>query len=165
MNIRNVLMGLLLLGFVGTTGYLTYHYLVLPTHECEICGRAVHAVHHATVEMKSGRRVQACCPRCAMHYRLNTPGKVMQVLVADNVTGRAIEAQKATYVEGSDVEPCMSASESVPREPGVEYTLKYDRCLPSLLAFRDESEAREFQRQHGGHVLSFAEAEESVRRR
>jgi hypothetical protein len=165
MSIRHLLAGFLLVGIIAAAGYFAYHYLVLPSHQCEICGRPVHAAHYSSVVLKSGRQIEACCPRCAMHYELNMPGQVARLSVADDPTGQAIEAQMATYVEGSDQHPCMSASDRTPREPGVEYDLKFDRCLPSLIAFKDEAAARGFQRQHGGRLLTFAQALESVKHR
>jgi hypothetical protein len=165
MNIKNLLVGLLLVGVVGAAGYVAYHYFVLPSHQCEICGRPVHAAHYSSVVLKNGRHIEACCPRCALHYEHNMPGQVARLQVADNASGIAIEARSAVYVEGSDQQMCMSAAESVPREPGVEYDLKFDRCLPSLVAFKEESAARGFQRIHGGRMLSFAQALESVKRR
>lgn len=165
MNVKSLLVGLLLVGAVGGGGYLAYRYFVLPSQQCEICGRPVHAEHLSTVALKNGRQIQACCARCALHYEHNLPGQVAHLSVADNVTGAAIDAEKANYVEGSDQHPCMIASENAPREPGVEYDLKFDRCLPSLIAFKDESAARDFQRGHGGRELSFAQALESVKLR
>jgi hypothetical protein len=165
MRLRHWLWGFLLVGIVGAGGYFSYRYFVLPSHECEICGRAVHSAHYSAVVLKSGRQIEACCPRCAMHYELSMPGQVAHLSVSDNASGRAIEAQTAHYVEGSDQQPCMSASEQAPREPGVEYDLKFDRCLPSLIAFQDEAAARDFQGQHGGRLLSFAQALDSVKHR
>jgi hypothetical protein len=165
MNIKGFLVSFLLVGGVGAAGYMTYHYFVLPSHQCEICGRPVHAAHYSSVVLKSGRHIEACCARCALHYEHNLPGQIARLQVADNASGKGIEARGAIYVEGSDVTMCTIAAESVPREPGVEYDLKFDRCLPSLVAFREESDARDFQRMHGGRVLSFAQALESVKRR
>ena len=34
----------------------------------------------------------------------------------------------------------------------------YDRCVPSLLAFAQRSEAADFAREHGGQVLAFKDA-------
>ena len=165
MGMRHLPAGLLLVGIVFAGGYLSYRYFVLPNHQCEICVRAFHSAHYSEVALKSGRKIEACCPRCAMHYELNMPGQVARLSVSDHVSGRPAEAQAAFYVEGSDQHPCMSASDSMPREPGVEYDLKFDRCLPSLIAFKDETAARAFQTQHGGRLLSFAQALESVKHR
>ena len=165
MRFKHLLVGFLLVGFVGAAGYLSYRYFVMPSHQCEICGRAVHAAHYSSVVLKDGRHIEACCPRCAMHYEHNMPGQVAHLSVSDNTSGLSIEAQRAVYVEGSDQEPCMSATEEAPREPGVEFDRKFDRCLPSLIAFKDEAAAHEFQRQHGGRLLSFAQALESVKHR
>jgi len=165
MNLKHVLVGLLLVGLVGALGFLAYHFVVLTPDACGICGRPAHAEHYSRVELRSGRGIRACCPRCALHYRMNMAGKIERVLVADNSSGRLIDARNAAYVEGSDLEPCTRAAENAPREPGVDYAREFDRCLPSLIAFGDESAAREFQLRHGGHVFTYAQAEESVRRR
>jgi nitrous oxide reductase accessory protein NosL len=165
MKFRQLLVGFLLVGVVGLGGYLAYRKFVLPSHQCEICGRAVHAAHSSQVVLEGGRRIDACCPRCAMHYELGMPGKVARLSVADSASGQEIDARSAVYIEGSDQNLCMSMSETAPREPGVEYDLKFDRCLPSLIAFKDDTAAREFQSQHGGRLLSFAQALESVKHR
>ena len=165
MRFKQLLVGFLLVGVVGAGGFFAYRHFVLTSDQCEICGRAVHNAHHSSVILKSGRQIDACCPRCAMHYERNLPGQVARLSVADEVTGHEIEAQSAVYVEGSDQHPCMSESEMAPREPGVEYDLKFDRCLPSLIAFKDESAAHEYQKEHGGRLVSFAQALESVKHR
>ncbi len=115
--------------------------------------------------MKTGKKLETCCPRCALHHERQHPGQVASVLVSDRATGGKIKAQDAVYVEGSDEMPCMPVSVTPPREPGVEYQVAYDRCVPSLLAFRDEAAARRFLAVHGGRLMSYGQVLESVRER
>ncbi len=165
MNIRNVFIAFLFLAVVGGGSYFTYRRLVLPSNQCDVCGREIHAGHESIVLLKSGKKFQTCCPRCALHHEQQNPGRVTGVLVADHTTGEKIKTQDAVYVEGSDEVPCMSMSATPPREPGVEYKVAYDRCVPSLLAFKEEAAARKFIAVHGGRLLSYEQVMESVKER
>jgi len=40
--------------------------------------------------------------------------------------------------------------------------MEYDRCMPSLLAFVRREEAEAVRQKHGGTILSFEEARQSV---
>jgi hypothetical protein len=165
MRIRNVFVGFLLLAVVGGGSYFAYRRLVLPSNQCDVCGREIHAGHESIVLLKTGKKLQACCPRCALHHERHHPGQVTGVLVADHTIGEKVRAQDAVYVEGSDEMPCMPESATPPREPGVEYQRAYDRCVPSLLAFKDEVAARKFLAAHGGRLLSYGQVLESVKQR
>jgi hypothetical protein len=48
------------------------------------------------------------------------------------------------------------------REPNGVSMRDYDRCLPTLAAFKTPQEAEAYQQQHGGRVLTFAQALASV---
>ncbi len=165
MKIRDVLIGILFLAVVVGGSYFAYRRLVLPGNQCGVCGREIHAGHESILLLKNGKRLETCCPRCALHHEQHHPGQVASVLVADHVTGEKLKAQDAVYVEGSDEMPCMPVSATPPRELGVEYKATYDRCVPSLLAFKDEAAARRFLAGHGGRILSYGQALESVRER
>ncbi len=165
MNVKGALVGLVLLLCVGGVGYYAYRHLVVANQECDICGRAVHSAHESTLLLKNGEKVHTCCTRCALHYNQNHPGQVADLLVMDHSNGSKVDASKAIYVEGSDVQECVPASETPPREPGVEFERTYDRCVPSLIAFSDESAARDFMSHQGGHMLTYAEAVQSIKKR
>ncbi len=165
MKIKSALIGLALVLIVGGAGYYAYRHFVLPSQQCDVCGRAVHSEHDSIVRLKDGTTVHNCCPRCAMHYEMHNADKVAGLIVADRDTGERINAQNAFYVEGSDDHSCIPASESAPREPGVDYGRAYDRCLPSLVAFKQESDARSFASAHGGRVLTYEQATSSVKQR
>jgi nitrous oxide reductase accessory protein NosL len=96
---------------------------------------------------------------------MHKPGGIAGLLVTDAAVGERIDAQRALYVEGSDENPCFTPAEASPREPGVEYDRTFDRCLPSLIAFKEESAARTFQVAHGGRILTYAQALKSVMQR
>ena len=165
MKIKNALIGLALLLAVGGSGYYTYRHFVLPSQQCDICGRAVHAEHDSIVQLKDGTRIHTCCTRCALHYEMHKAGQVARLMVADRATGERLDAPNAFYVEGSDDHSCVPASEASPRELGVEYNRAFDRCLPSLVAFKQESDARSFVSSHGGKFLTYEQAVASVKQR
>jgi hypothetical protein len=162
MKIANTLVGFLLVAAVGAAGYFSYIHYTSRQRECGICGRQVYPKMQATVFLKDSSRIVTCCPRCALHARAQRPSGVARIAVADYNTGETVSADQATFVEGSDVECCRPDPNSTPREPGVEYDLKFDRCLPGLHAFKSETAALDFQRQYHGRVLSFERALESV---
>lgn len=163
MKIGNFLIGLLLLAAVGGAGLFSYHYYNTRHLQCQICGRPIFPKMQSTAFLKDNSRMDTCCPRCALHAMVQKPAEVRRIAVADYHNGEAISADTATFVEGSEVECCRPDPSAAPREPGVEYDLKFDRCLPGLHAFRTESEALDFQRQYHGRVLSFTQALESVK--
>ena len=163
MKIRNIVVGLVLLAAVGWGAYAGYQFYVERHRLCDLCGRPVHSAMGASVFLKNKSRVDTCCPRCALHYEIQKPAQVARVMVTDNTGGEKIPATEAYFVEGSDAETCQHDPDSAPREPGVEYDRKFDRCLPNLVAFRSEADAREFQKRLGGRVLQYVQAVQSVR--
>ncbi len=76
-------------------------------------------------------------------------------VLTDYLTITAIQPARAFIVQASDVNPCKShaapavASDKQPLRSG------FDRCSPSMLAFRDEASARSFASAHGGTVVAF----------
>jgi len=162
-NIKNTIIGLVLLGAVAGVGWLAYRQYVLPNQACDICGRPIHAAHEAIVLRKDGAEVRNCCPRCALHYEINHPTAVEGILVTDRSTGNKIDARQAVYVEGGDEPTCLMPTETPPREPGTAFNRIYDRCLPSLVAFKESEDARKYLAVHGGRFLTYGQAVESVK--
>jgi hypothetical protein len=80
-------------------------------------------------------------------------------------SGRFIPAETATYVEGGDLAYCTMHSTPVERQPQGVSVRDFDRCLPSLVAFSTRHEAETFQKLHGGEVLEYSQAMESVKER
>jgi hypothetical protein len=119
---------------------------------CEVCRRSLHADVQATLVLADGDRVHACCPRCALHYMERNADRVARMEVTDHGGGGSIAIADAYLVEGSDRTPCLE-HHVVADETGVPLRICYDRCMPSLIAFRSEENARAFIAEHGGTLL------------
>ena len=165
MEFRKILVIGLALGSMALVSILAYRTAFRPPASvCAICGRGVHSTVTYHMETAKGE-VVTCCPRCGMHEQLEHPGEVRSSRATDFSTGTAIPAESAFYVEGGDIHYCMSAEKPVERLPQGESVRAFDRCLPTLVAFKARTEADAYQAHHGGRVLDFAQALESVRQR
>lgn len=163
MKWKDTLVSLAAIAVITAVGFWAFRSVARPPQGlCNVCDRTLHAGVTYRLEL-AGRHEDACCPRCGMHYAIQHPGAVQKALATDFNTGHWIAAESAYYVEGGDVEYCTMHSTPVEREPQGVRVREYDRCLPSLVAFRTQPEAVSYQQQHGGRVLSYAQAMESVR--
>ena len=125
---------------------------------CEQCGRTECGNMTFSVELRGGKKVETCCPRCGLHFIESTHPAVASLSVRDFDTADRLDATRAFYVEGSDISPCTMDTSGPPRdERGCCMRPLYDRCLPSLLAFRSRSSAETFARDHGGAIKAFAD--------
>jgi hypothetical protein len=165
MKIREMAITLVVLVAIGATSFLAYHYEQRreTAGMCPFCDRMVHPV--TAYRLKVGDHVVvACCPRCGMHAQVNreqeNPGPAW---ATDVNTGESVAAESATYVAGGDVQYCTHGDQPMTREPHGVSMRDYDRCLPTLAAFRTQQEAELYQQQHGGRVLSYPQALASVR--
>lgn len=164
MSKRAAIFALILLASTGLGSYLAYHRIEgSKPLACEVCLRPVHEGQAYRVELKDGTSATSCCPRCGIHHQLESPARVARAWATDHVTGEWVAAEEAYYVEGSDARYCNPHPAPL-REPGVVYEMTFDRCLPSLVAFRTEQEAQAFHARRGGRLLSYREAVESVKR-
>jgi hypothetical protein len=120
--------------------------------ECWICQRKVHDSVRTTLILASGKNVVACCPRCALHYQEEPANKVREIRVADYAGGGNLPFSGAFLVEGSDETPCLRHHNTVADESKTPMQVCYDRCMPSLIAFKEETAARAFAAEHGGTV-------------
>lgn len=132
------------------------------TQFCQVCGRAVHAGMGYRLELAS-RSEMACCPRCALHYEISHPGAVKQAFARDFYTGAEIPAKNAFYIEGGNEVYCAHVQPTERKEPEATAQLAFDRCTPPLVAFATEDGANKYRAEHGGRLLRYEEALESVR--
>lgn len=139
-SLRQAVLALLLLGLLGCAREAPL---------CEVCDRPIHPQVGATLTLAGGHRVHACCPRCALHYRDDPAHRVAALDVTDYAGGAALPLARAFLVEGSDETPCLHHPPVVD-ETRTPMRICYDRCMPSLIAFRDEAGARAFMAEHGG---------------
>jgi len=130
---------------------------------CEVCARPLHERMQCTVKIVGQGERTTCCPRCGLRLQGLNPDEVEGIWVVDYSTGEKIDGREALYVEGSDVHLCCSMA---PRRDiqGNRYDLDWDRCLPSLVAFRSRGEAEGFSREHGGEIISYERLLEEIRR-
>lgn len=128
---------------------------------CRICDRPACRAMRFGLRTRWGWPVGACCPRCAAIGMRNDPS-LSAAYATDFATGKRTDAETAFYVEGSNAVLCHRP-EAFPGEvPGaVNYTV-YDRCLPSVLAFREKPQAEQFMKEHGGRLISFADLRREV---
>jgi hypothetical protein len=120
---------------------------------CWVCQREIHPSVRAVVTLADGKRITACCPRCALHYREEPGNSVRSITVSDYGGGRPLPLQKAFLVEGSDVTPCVHHGPMTDAS-GQPMEVCFDRCMPSLIAFRDAGQARSFMADHGGQIFA-----------
>ena len=137
-------------------GYASFTvYRASQTEQCYACVRAIHA-HSRTIAIVNGRARTFCCPACALseHEQEGKPVHVTEL--TSYATGEKLTPAEAFIVKGSNVNVCAHTRELVDEEKRPA-DLHYDRCSPSMLAFRQKAEAVQFVRQHGGQVLPFTE--------
>jgi ribosomal protein L24E len=163
MKLRDTLVTLLALAAIGLTSYFAYRRETRSDPNlCNICGRQIHPGMSFVVET-DGRAEHACCPRCGMHFALSHHGKAQKLRATDMNSGKLIPAETAYYDEGGNINHCAAHGEAVERQPQGVSVRDYDRCLPTLVAFQTRAEAETYQKEHGGRVLSYSEALQSVR--
>ena len=166
MNRKEAVITLLALAAIALVSVLAYRHETRPPADlCQVCQRGLHHGVTYRLEMSDGTREQACCPRCGMHLQIQRPGAVTRAWATDLATGQELPAEKAVYVEGGDVEHCTMHEAPVRRAPEGVAVRDYDRCLPSLVAFRTVQEAETYRQQHGGRVLNYQQAMERVKER
>lgn len=150
MRKRIVFAGILGLGAVLVILGAWYLLTQRQAKVCPFSGREIYPQTRALVTV-GGRKYETCCVRCAIIEARQT-GKPLRVLkVADFATSKLLNPNKAWFVEGSNVNLCMSMSPAA-KSPSRESVLlrEFDRCSPSALAFSSEKQARAFIAVHGG---------------
>jgi nitrous oxide reductase accessory protein NosL len=107
---------------------------------CAICGMYldVYAKTRFEITLTDGSSRSACGMACAVRIIDANRDRIREVRVADYRTGALIVARDAFFLEGSDVPGVMS------------YT--------GRIAFSTRAEAADFQKKHGGKIMTFENA-------
>lgn len=128
---------------------------------CSECGRPVHLASRVDGE-SDGETLTFCCAACALRAGKQQDRDIRLTQVFDYESGEALSPDQAFAVMGSDVNHCMRDHVLMDhhKEPS---ELQFDRCAPSILAFRNKRAAEAFQGRHGGAVTKFSDLEESMR--
>jgi hypothetical protein len=129
-----------------------------PAGVCPICLRHEHSDAEVEFRAEGEPPAKACCLKCALTHERQSGKKVTILSVTDHATGRPLDPASAFFVVGSNVSPCTH-----PMPPGeVPQEVRWDRCLPSILAFPAQETADAFRVEHGGQVRRFEEIRREV---
>ena len=123
-------------------------------------------MHKATfysIVLEDESSIEVCCPRCGLHFQRGRRD-VVDARVADFSTGERFPADEAHYVENSSLHLCYETDQMQEDRSRTQYTLSWDRCLPSLVAFRNRDRAMEFSRQRGGLIKTYAQLLQDLER-
>ncbi len=152
MSWKKTIVGVFLLaGLVAVAYYGGKQWVASSSPICQFCQRHIHQ-NMRVIATSGSKRIEACCLRCILTGEQQGAAVTKVVAVTDYLSAQSLAPEHATYVEGSDAAPCAAAP--VRREEQQEpLMMAFDRCLPSVVAFRDRDEAQRFSRQHGGRVM------------
>jgi hypothetical protein len=139
----------LLIAVLAGAWYITFGR---PPKYCQLSDRLIQP-HMLTVVRIDGKKLYACCARCALTEERQTGKSVEIVSVTDYLSGRQIDARKAWFVDGSRVAPCCSPAMKA-EEGRTPYMRMFDRCSPSLIAFRQRNQALSFIAKNGGKLTT-----------
>lgn len=152
-----MLVSLLLLVIAGTAGGVLWNtWSRPPPGHCPFCLRAEHAEARVVIEAEGERPRDACCMSCALSYQRQTGKRIRVLSVTDHRTHQVIDPVDAAFIIGSDESPCQHDMIRLGEEKSVD-EVRWDRCLPSILAFGSRDQASAFQAEHGGAVRTLTE--------
>lgn len=151
--VSRILSFLIIVVLICTAGYYLYYY---KEPVCLVCERPLHKATHYRLHLSRGGIVEVCCPRCGLHFQQGR-NDVHKVEVADFGSGELLDARQAYYVEGSSVHVCCFEGDVQKDRSGVQYERTWDRCLPSLVAFKNQEKANQFMGEHGGVLRVYSE--------
>ena len=126
---------------------------------CEVCKRLIHTETSFRIARPDGSMRAVCCPRCGLAAVIQNGGKALDAV--DFTTKKRVGAAEAIYLEGSDIMECCTNT-GFRSDEGAYQKMEYDRCMPSLLAFARREDAEVVLQKHGGNILNFEEARQSV---
>jgi hypothetical protein len=152
--------GLALVCLAALLGYLVWSGRIAGGKPvCEVCKRFIQTKTSFRIARPDGSMQAVCCPRCGLTAVIKNGGRALDAV--DFTTKKRVGAAGAIYLEGSDIMECCTGM-GFRSADGAYQTMEYDRCMPSLLAFARRDDAEMVQQEHGGNILSFEEARQSV---
>ncbi len=151
------------LAVICVTALLAYYVWVGKiaggTPTCEVCRRVIRTETSFKIVQADGSMKATCCPRCGLAAIIQNGGRALEAV--DFSSKKRIGAAEAIYLEGSDIMECCTDT-GFRADQGAFQQMEYDRCMPSLLAFARREDAEMVQQKHGGQIISFEEARQSV---
>ena len=112
---------------------------------CAMCATALqgHEKTTGTIITNNKERMLACCSHCLLFAMYKLKDKAKRATTPDFKTVRLVDAKKVYYVVGNDLVVC---------------------CYPSTISFEKLEDAKDFQRQHAGEILTFQAAIANIKR-
>ena len=163
MRVERFLITILALAAIAGASFSVYRWQASRSPAlCQVCDRVIPKQTAYRLDTTDGS-IKACCPACAMHFLLQHPGTVRESWASDFSSGRLIPAASAYFDEGGDAQYCTAHHPGMERGPQGVSTRVFDRCLPTLVAFATRDDAERYRHQHGGRVLEYSQALESLR--
>ncbi|MBL8120595.1 MAG: DeoR/GlpR transcriptional regulator [Anaerolineae bacterium] len=104
--------------------------------ECAMCHNPVTERTVFVLHTRSGAVLHACCPHCGLMLMGQTPDLAL-ALAKDFIYGRMVNCLQAVFLAESSISLC---------------------CIPSVLCFSCEDDARRFQAGFGGRIMDCVEA-------
>lgn len=129
---------------------------------CSACARSVHA-HSRSVALVNGKRQAYCCPACALSEKQQSKSPVELIELTDHNTGATLNPTSAYLVRDSDVNECLRHEPTLSDNKQPMHS-HYDRCAPSIVAFRTSAAAQSFVQEHGGQIVRFPEVAAQLQR-
>ena len=152
--VKRLLIAVAVIGLLGIAG--RYVYLDLQDEAlCSVCRRSLHEQTSFLIHLRGGGTERVCCPRCGLRF-MRDREDIVGAEAADYHSDERLAAADAFYVEGSSVHLCCKDIAEKDGS-GVHYDLAWDRCLPSLIAFKSWDEASAFSGRYGGVVKIYDE--------
>ncbi len=113
-----------------------------PVVACALCRVDVPYRTAFTVQRDNGELLHACCPHCGLLLLGSFDEALNIALTRDFLYGRMVNVIQAVYVLESRIELC---------------------CVPSVLCFANQTDARDFVRGFGGRMMGFDEVNSYLR--
>jgi len=146
-----ILILLVSLSFISFELYESYK----KRNYCFLCEREIIPSNAFIIELKGGKKLRTCCPRCGLRYFEKNKSKIERMYATDFISLEVIDAFKAYYVIGSEYHGCCRRSVMIDSNKRI-YDLCYDRCMPTLVAFKKKNDAKEFMKKYGGDYFNLS---------
>ncbi|HRQ23879.1 MAG TPA: DeoR family transcriptional regulator [Anaerolineales bacterium] len=108
---------------------------------CAMCGKPVPARTLFLVKLENGQEKHACCAHCGLMLH-SRESDAWQSFTADYLHGHIVSAGQAVYVIESELTVC---------------------CVPSVLSFGSQADAKKFQKGFGGRLADMEQTIQHLR--
>lgn len=127
---------------------------------CGFCQRPLKPNLRIVAEV-GGRRVAACCVRCAISEAAQEKKPLRVLQVRDYTTGSELRPEDAYYVDDSRA---MACDHDMMRMNEMKHSeqMAFDRCSPGTFAFARQADAEAFVRANGGVIRRLPEITQGV---